>query len=122
MTPLDLMPSYCHEGLARQITRWTLFISVSSRRVKQIEHPSSIVSLKVSFTEFYEMVTGGNSPPPGLGGTGGGATVGGGGTAGGNALTTTAPLGQNVVQQRNKKRQVRGATHWQFHLTPYVLK
>lgn len=61
---------------------------------------------KVSFTEFYEMVTGGNSPPPGLGGTGGPPAGGGGGTAGGNALAMTAPLGPNVVQQRNKKKQV----------------
>lgn len=51
------------------------------------------------------MVTGGNSPPPGLGGTGG-PPAGGGGTAGGNALAMTAPLGQNVVQQRNRKKQV----------------
>ncbi|CAM9831830.1 unnamed protein product [Ectocarpus fasciculatus] len=60
---------------------------------------------QVSFTEFYEMVTGGNSPPPGLGGTGGVAAGGGGAPGGGTALATTAPLGQNVVQQRNKKKQ-----------------
>ena len=60
---------------------------------------------KVSFTEFYEMVTGGNSPPPGLGGVGGVAAAGA-GAGGGTALATTAPLGQNVVQQRNKKKQV----------------
>lgn len=53
------------------------------------------------------MVTGGNSPPPGLGGTGG-PPAGGGGAAGGNALAMTAPLGQNVVQQRNRKKQVCG--------------
>lgn len=52
------------------------------------------------------MVTGGNQPPPGLGGAGGAAAAGGGG---GTALATTAPLGQNVVQQRNKKKQVRGS-------------
>eukprot|EP00904_Undaria_pinnatifida_P003072 jgi/Undpi1/12766/HiC_scaffold_6.g02434.m1 len=59
---------------------------------------------QVSFTEFYQMVTGGNSPPPGLGGAGGPAAAGG-GAAGGNALAMTAPLGQNVVQQRNRKKQ-----------------
>lgn len=52
------------------------------------------------------MVTGGNSPPPGLGGTGGVAADADGRAAGGTALATTAPLGQNVVQQRNKKKQV----------------
>lgn len=55
------------------------------------------------------MVTGGNSPPPGLGGAGGPAAAGG-GAAGGNALAMTAPLGQNVVQQRNRKKQVHGVT------------
>eukprot|EP00752_Nemacystus_decipiens_P003806 g3502.t1 len=59
---------------------------------------------QVSFNEFYEMVTGGNQPPPGLGGVGGVPAAGGGGS-GGTALATTAPLGQNVVQQRNKKKQ-----------------
>ncbi len=65
---------------------------------------------QVSFTEFYEMVTGGNSPPPGLGGVGG-VPAAGAGAGGGTALATTAPLGQNVVQQRNKKKQVGDATH-----------
>lgn len=68
--------------------------------------PHPYLAHKVSFTEFYEMVTGGNQPPPGLGGVGGVPAAGGGGGGGGTALATTAPLGQNVVQQRNKKKQV----------------
>ena len=68
-----------------------------------LPHPHRDLAHEVSFNEFYEMVTGGNQPPPGLGGAGG-VPAGGGG--GGTALATTAPLGQNVVQQRNKKKQV----------------
>ncbi|CAM9611130.1 unnamed protein product [Discosporangium mesarthrocarpum] len=54
---------------------------------------------QVSFTEFYQMVTGGKQPPPGLGGVERDPSDP--GRGGGDAALT----GQNVVQQRNKKKQ-----------------
>lgn len=58
---------------------------------------------KVSFMEFYGMVTGGKDLPPGLGGSSGPTTVSG---DAGNTVVTGAATGVNVVQQRNRKKQV----------------
>lgn len=49
------------------------------------------------------MVNGGKAPPPGLGGSGGVAAAAGGG---GGVAAVPGAMGQNVVQQRNKKKQV----------------
>eukprot|EP00968_Pinguiococcus_pyrenoidosus_P021473 scaffold2801_cov266-Pinguiococcus_pyrenoidosus.AAC.2 len=56
---------------------------------------------QVSFTEFYEMVTGGRRPPPGLG-----AAKGAEGAAGvASRSAAPPPSGVSVVQQRNNKRK-----------------
>lgn len=68
---------------------------------------------QVSFAEFYAMVTGGKRPPPGLGSSGPGATTG---------RSAPPPTGQNVVQQRNAKKQALDAFARDNNIKPDSVK
>jgi len=67
---------------------------------------------QVSFPEFYSMVTGGKKPPAGLG------------VADGQEGTRSAPppTGQNVVQQRNAKKQALEAFSRDNNIKPDSIK
>ncbi|CAN0047180.1 unnamed protein product, partial [Phaeothamnion confervicola] len=75
---------------------------------------------QVSFEEFYGMVTGGAKPPPGLGGASGGGI--GGAASGDSGGGGGAPTGQNVVQQRNAKRQALDAFARDNNIKPETIK
>lgn len=71
---------------------------------------------QVSWEEFYGMVTGGKKPPPGLG------VEARGGAAAGKSAAPPPPTGQNVVQQRNAKKQALEEFAKENNIKPETIK